>query len=125
MNMKFNSQVCTSVEESKKLLALGIKPETADMVHIKELAYDEENHCTYDADTYFIRPIDYLEGEKHRSHIPAWSLHRLMKLYSTTVMEGDVTVLPYNDTYDSIIESIEWAINNRYFNKEYLKGGKK
>ena len=29
--MKFNSQVCTSLSQSEKLLALGLKKETADM----------------------------------------------------------------------------------------------
>lgn len=32
--LKFNSQVCTTVEQSRKLLDLGLKPETADMAHI-------------------------------------------------------------------------------------------
>ena len=77
---EFNSQFCTTKEQSQRLLELGLKPETADMVLIKELAYDAVAHCTYDADTYMIRPIDYLEGERHRGHIPTWSLHRLMEI---------------------------------------------
>ena len=28
---EFNSQICTSREQSERLLALGVKPETADM----------------------------------------------------------------------------------------------
>lgn len=36
MNEKeFNSQICTTIEQSKRLLDLGLKPETADMVIIK------------------------------------------------------------------------------------------
>lgn len=31
MKPEFNSQVCTTVEQSKKLIELGLKPETADM----------------------------------------------------------------------------------------------
>lgn len=31
--LKFNSQICTSVEQSKRLLELGLNPETADMKH--------------------------------------------------------------------------------------------
>ena len=31
MNMNFNSQICTTREQSEHLLALGLKKETADM----------------------------------------------------------------------------------------------
>ena len=31
--MEFKSQICTTHEQSKRLLALGLKPETADMVY--------------------------------------------------------------------------------------------
>lgn len=135
--LKFNSQVCTSIEQSQRLLNLGLKPETADMVLIKELAYDAVAHCTYDADTYMIRPIDYLEGERHRGHITAWSLHRLIDLCGAERMpisfykKGKVMIRVnhvhpthngrsnYNH-YDSLIDCIEWLISEGYFNKEYL-----
>ena len=29
--MKFNSQICTTIEQSERLLALGLKKKTADM----------------------------------------------------------------------------------------------
>ena len=116
--LKFNSQVCTSIEQSQHLLDLGLKPETADMVLIKELAYDEVAHCTYDADTYMIRPIDYLEGEKHRGHIPAWSLHRLIEILDSPLIEFNV--LSYNP-YEEIIYLISECIKNGYISKEYLK----
>ena len=142
--LKFNSQICTTKEQSQRLLELGLKPETADMVLIKELAYDEVAHCTYDADTYMIRPIDYLEGEKHRGHIPAWSLHRLKCLlptkipyasgyltieiinnvnlmFMTDTSEQRVISFIHEDLYESMIKCIKWLINENYFNKEYLK----
>lgn len=31
--MKFNSQICTSRSQSERLLALGLKKETADMAY--------------------------------------------------------------------------------------------
>ena len=31
--MKFKSHICTTREQSKRLLALGLKPGTADMVY--------------------------------------------------------------------------------------------
>lgn len=115
---EFTSQVCTTIEQSKRLLEIGLKPETADMVLIKELAYDEVAHCTYDADTYMIRPIDYLEGERHRGHIPAWSLHRLIEILDSPLIEFNV--LSYNP-YEEIIAIMSECIENAYRNKEYLK----
>lgn len=145
-SLKFNSQVCTTKEQSQRLLDLGLKPETADMVLLKELAYDEVAHCIYDADTYMIRPIDYLVGEKHRGHIPAWSLHRLLyclmpnsvKDYYLSIYSGYVVTYDslcgssyevckdFNKSlniYDNIVDCIEWLIKEGYFNKEYLKEG--
>ena len=116
--IKVNSQICTTIEQSQRLLDLGLKPETADMVLIKELAYDEVAHCTYDADTYMIRPIEYLEGEEHRGHTPAWSLHRLIEILDSPLIEFNVL---YYNPYEEIIYNISECIKNGYISKEYLK----
>lgn len=142
-NFEFKSQICTTREQSERLLKLGFKKETADMVWIKELALDEVVHCTYDAETYMLRPIDYLEGESHRGYIPAWSLHRLIEILGPHRLpihfrkkgRVDITVSHINPThsgrgiynyYDSIIDCIEWLRNHEYayvsyFNKDYLE----
>ena len=114
--MEFKSTICTSVEQSKHLLELGLKKETADMVWMKELAWDEVAHCTYDAETYMLRPIDYLEGESHRGHIPAWSLHRLMQL-----VEWNYNFWSLDEAYNIIIGLIEDRILSGEFNKDYLE----
>ena len=137
----FNSQVCTSKVQSERLLALGLKKETADMVLLKEMVYDEENHCTRDGDNYLIRPIDYLEGEEHRGHIPAWSLHRLIEMMPSVIYrEGrldyylnvnrDGVIYDrmgiacieyiYDNLFDNVVLCIEWLIKEGYFPKEYL-----
>ena len=116
---EFKTQICTTIEQSKRLLDLGLKPETADMVLIKELAYDEVAHCTYDADTYIIRPIDYLEGEEHRGHIPAWSLHRLLRMLDYD--NADTFNIMPNLAYEDVIATISLRIDCGVFNKEYLK----
>lgn len=126
MNEKeFNSQICTTIEQSKRLLDLGLKPETADMVMLKELTYDEKRHCLCDADTYMIRPIDYLDGERHRGHIHAWSLHRLIEIRFAA---DDIGFSVYNihnrnfgSCYEILISVIEYLIDIGKFNKEYLK----
>ena len=124
-NMEFKSQIATSIEESKRLLELCLKKETADMVWMKELAWDEVAHCTCDAETYMLRPIDYLEGESHRGHIPAWSLHRLMEILYNGDILGYVTLNFYvrdmGAYYEQVIEGIEYLIEIKEFNKDYLE----
>lgn len=137
---EFKSAICTSRSQSERLLKLGLKKETADMVWMKELAWDEVAHCTYDAETYILRPIDYLEGESHRGHIPAWSLHRLLSLLPTEIKcdvenglgiylgsQNGVSyfgVLGYyscENLYDAVILCIEDVIKEGYFNQDYLE----
>lgn len=140
--MKFNSQICTSRSQSERLLALGLKKESADMIMLKELTYDEKRHCLCDADTYMIRPIDYLNGEEHRGNIPAWSLHRLIEMMPQEIFYEDSTLIlgvfgdgvyyadnEYGEVfnsfdgnlYDCVVKCIEWLIKEGYFNKEYLE----
>ena len=140
-NFEFKSQICTDINQSRKLLELGLKNEIADMVWIKELAWDEVAHCTYDAETYMLRPIDYLEGESHRGHIPAWSLHRLMEIIQddekeiSYILDREDLVIEWFDdggyknkffrhienTYDRITSCIEWMIKEGVFSPEYLE----
>ena len=111
MELKFNSQVCTTIEQSQRLLDLGLKPETADMYHT---TFYRDN-VGYEIIQVRNEKLPLLSQE-----FPAWSLHRLMELNSANTMEGSVIVLSYDNTYDDIIEDIEWAINKGYFNKDYL-----
>lgn len=94
--MKFNSQVCTTREQSQHLLDLGLKPETADMY-----IFDDEVYL----------------GKPNIDDIPAWSLHRLLLLCDVTTM---FTRDRLETAYDGLINAIENIIKNGYFNKEYL-----
>ena len=78
--MKFNSQICTTREQSERLLSLGLKKETADMCWIEEWGYDDDKRETFCTGNYFVRPIDYVWDDKYINYIPAWSLHRLLEL---------------------------------------------
>ena len=127
MTHKFNSQICTTVEQSKKLLKLGLKPDTADMVLFK--TYDLPQYpfdYTFNQDPSSLNKIRYIptiKGEQpfvQDGNIPAWSLHRLLELNSVSIMEGTIALLKYDNAYGDIIENIEWAIKKGYFNKEYL-----
>lgn len=116
--MNFNTRISTSVEQSRILLALGVKKETADMVWIAEMGYDEKNHCTYDAEDYFLRPIDYLEGEEHRENVPAWSLHRLIAMCPDFVIAEQKN---HEKLYEQVIVNIKFAIEEGSFDERYLE----
>ena len=110
--MKFNSQICTTREQSERLLSLGLKKETADMTwefsHTKngEPQYDCRAESSWDSETFaryveHCEKIGYFEHWKHEDgsqmtpeevyeeimkiHIPAWSLHRLIEMMPNKV----------------------------------------
>lgn len=129
--MNFRSQICTIREQSEHLLALGLKKNTADMKHIP-----------YSSDTV---PKQYDDGFgfNDSEYVPAWSLHRLIemmpyciemnnKYWCLQISKGYVRYAhngiekPYIgyiqklNTFDAIIECIEWLIKEDRFNKKYL-----
>lgn len=109
-NFNFKSQICTDRVQSERLLALGLKKETADMCH-----------------TPFRSKVDgeTLEYTEHCSlplgkDIPAWSLHRLIELKQPNTIDNAIVVLSREQTYDKLIGVIARSIKEGYFNKEYL-----
>ena len=114
-NLKFNSSICTSLEQSKRLLELGLKKETADMVLCEPFDYEKRKY----SDGY--TKIVLEEGEGFcKEDIPAWSLHRLLCLYNCHSLEfmGEKEIA---SAYDVVIEAIESAITGGYFNEKYLE----
>ena len=143
----FNSQICTSREQSERLLALGLKKETADMTwefsHTKNgiPQYDCRAESSWDSETFaryveHCEKIGYFDHWKHedgsqmtpeevyneimKNHIPAWSLHRLWELDRI----HDITLDSEDEIatlYDEVINNIETQIKEGVFNKEYLE----
>ena len=123
----FNSQICTTKEQSERLLALGLKKETADMWY------------PHFAKSY---PIPLVDEVLTTDDIPAWSLNRLIEMMPFDVIpEGGfdncfTLIKNYpkgysveydgfsyyhkENIYDTIIEGIEHLIKEGYFNKKYL-----
>lgn len=123
----FNSQICTTKEQSERLLALGLKKETADMWY------------PHFAKRY---PIPLVDEVLTTDDIPAWSLHRLIEMMPFDVIpEGGfdncfTLIKNYpkgysveydgfsyyhkENIYDTIIDGIEHLIKEGYFNKKYL-----
>lgn len=90
--MEFDSQICTTEEQSKRLLALGLKKETADMTLFKSPdmpAYPFD--YAFSHDTLILTNVRYVPMVKGETpfvqdgNIPAWSLHRLIEMIPTTV----------------------------------------
>ena len=71
INMEFNSQICTTRKQSEKLLALGLKKETADMVWS---GLSKEPICQS------FNRIKGLASDLDDKVHPAWSLHRLIEM---------------------------------------------
>ena len=108
MDFNFTSQICTTKEQSERLLALGLKKETADMHHYQ---YAEGGRWNVEA-----RPS--IAGYNNRL-IPAWSLHRLIEMCAT---HGVPFIrVKFQNTYDEIISLIAEIIKFGAFNKEYLE----
>lgn len=101
MNFNFTSQICTTKEQSERLLALGLKKETADMHHYKwSEGYWDIQAC----------PVRGSEP----CYIPAWSLHRLIQI--ANAMFDETT----ENWYDDIIDTIQSFILLGCLNEEYL-----
>lgn len=127
---EFNSQVCTSVEQSKRLLAMGLKPETADMSY-----YSLNGEVVLTVGIAKVSQEIIKGGNvvdvKHAEIIPAWSLHRLIEMCNKTqlticIYNNEVTVDGYlfevfDNTYDNLILVIEFLIKVGQFYKEYFK----
>jgi hypothetical protein len=93
------------MEQSERLLALGLKKETADMMYCK----------TASGELITAKDDDYLE----HLDIPAWSLHRLIELLGLSKMCLNIDL--YDSPYEEIIRRIDVFIHTGVFNKEYLE----
>ena len=139
METKFNfkSQICTSRFQSERLLALGIKKETADCCWVVE----ERDNITI---SLIDDAVEYIE--------PAWSLGRLLEMLPSPIPISEdlptfhhyayldlskVSAHYYWENYDgaeralvsfcgnsffaAVVDTTEWLIKEGYFPKEYLE----
>lgn len=140
MDFNFTSQICTTKEQSERLLALGLKKETADM-EIHSFKDDEqETFETGYANKGYMEP----EFAEIVDCFPAWSLHRLIEMLPDSLFDwygldfskrgifyADFRNGSYSlfeafaksdkTLYDNIIDCIELLIKEGYFNKKYLE----
>lgn len=136
--MKFNSQICTTREQSERLLSLGLKKETADMVYMP--FYRKGIIIDYSAPHSLLNQ-DYFKD--FSDDIPAWSLHRLIEMMPKNIaIDGD-TAYPLQiqkrsdgkwcvgyqgwydcvgDLYDSVIWIYQLLISEGYLDEFCNKG---
>ena len=103
IEFNFKSQIATTIEQSQRLLAIGLKKETADMSHTAIVI----NH-----------KVQYMEhcSTPKGMDIPAWSLHRLIEILDT-----NPCVFYTNCGYDNIIDRIEDYIKEGIIDTRYLQ----
>lgn len=102
--MEFNSQICTTKEQSERLLALGLKRETADMGLAGNIPIAIEDWKTQD--TTLINS-------------PAWSLHRLIEILNIWCL--DLNFHNFTNAYEQVISYFETQVKGGFINKDYLE----
>lgn len=137
--MKFNTQVCTTREQSERLLALGLKKETADMYLTRCFVGNNGTPMVFVGTTH--KPSTVLFSKED---IPAWSLHRIITMCPNcildrhpclhkTILDKSIHYFDENwkeesessfsaqlNLFDNFIDCIEWLIKENHFNKQYL-----
>ena len=107
--MEFESQICTTKKQSERLLALGLKKETADIVIRPDntLIVINENSFIY----------HNLEKATQEGYFPAWSLHRLIEIAELPQYWECIS----GNWYEEVIATIQSEIRIGGLNKEYLE----
>lgn len=143
--MVFNSQICTTLKQSKKLIELGLNPETADMSY-SVLVSDFRGNTIPKKDHLYTLSTSYSTSYMHvglekREIIPAWSLSRLIEMLPCYIPSMDAVVIINRDgisyesdytsgssmyfqedygLFENMIQCVEWLIKERHLSKTYL-----
>lgn len=122
--MEFSSQICTTREQSERLLKMGLKGETADMHYYYTVDFEDNevwspsvipyNDIMFNAE--FVGELNMIKN----GIIPAWSLHRLMEIADTNSIDSNASIGFYDGFYDEIIAQIKSMIHLGYIEKKYL-----
>ena len=133
IEFNFKSQPATTIEQSERLIALGLRKETADMTH----------HYLHSTDSYELKDIEFsrimhlqeLVNKKpvlgksgddlYAKDIPAWSLGRLLGLIKHSDIcnyndFGCIKLYIDLDDFETCITMISYMVKDGYFNKGYL-----
>lgn len=106
--MNFTSQICTTEEQSKRLLALGLKKETADCYYYAQQRWTGNSY--ENTGELFLSPLWNIDDKGHFQYLnevfgdeigeedvpyvlPAWSLHRLLEMMPTVITHDDYPLI--------------------------------
>ena len=152
METKFNfkSQICTDKIQSERLLALGLKKETADMKYPCTREY--YGGVLTEGTSSLPIIIDTEDDDITEYDTPAWSLGRLLEMLPSPIPISEdlptfhhyayldlskVSAHYYWEDYDgaeralasfcgngffaAVVDATEWLIEEGYFPKEYME----
>lgn len=109
------AKICTSIEQSKKLLELGVDVNIADMTYVSMKDYGENTYHLTVGKT----DIDWAKDELgnlnwndvYEKYVPAWSLSALLNL-----------IPPYLGDIDEGIDfGLSKAVNGEWYSAHYLQ----
>jgi hypothetical protein len=112
IDMEFESQMCTNMEQSERLLALGLNAETADMCYQVKFFDPFPQHLVDCTPSLLTHPP--INDERF---VPAWSLHRLIEIAGIRAFSP---VSSLHGWYDDIIAQIQSLIHIGYIDEKYL-----
>ena len=111
--MKFTSQICTTREQSERLLALGLKKETADCF-LEYIGLDNyANHVWHPTVI-----VNNFRMPDYSRDFPAWSLDRLIEILDIWYL--DLNFHNFDNAYEQVISCFEERVKGRFINKKYL-----
>lgn len=109
--MEFKSEICTTMEQSKRLLSLGVKKETADMAYEYVPILER-----------WIKTEFKWEGQNITEfRIPAWGFHRLIELVDNPYAIKHWIGTSIKEDYDHLIDMIALIIERKELNENYLE----
>lgn len=114
INIYDNFNFCTTLEQSKQLLELGLNPETSDMTYLTGIRDGEE-------EIYGILPYKNLEpdcrkGDILYKNIPAWTYYKLL-----TILPKEYLLLSHRNIGIKVLSDIiKHEILNGGIDKEFL-----
>lgn len=111
-------EICTTKEQSEKLLSLGLKQETADMYLELTYGYNFENNQYSEEWKPHLRPYSELLEDTEKFNIPiyfkhiipAWSLSKLFEL--TLYYNNNILIKNNDEIFDVLINNIKNNLEN-------------
>ena len=141
--MEFESRVCTTKEQSEKLLSLGLKRETADCF-LEYFGIDNYGKPVYHPTII----VNNCRMPNYENDIPAWSIGRLWDMLPKELELGGevgpnvfqkfldseayigyedsnaagltIKYFWYGDIYDRLITCFQWLAEAGYIDSEYI-----